>query len=295
MAATMPMPANLTGPVSVVSRATRGRHSAGARSAMTAVGFSVGILALAVGRADACERLLIPRVHPSPKLVAFEGRVVGYSRSDTVLNSARPVLGLKVSVMGILWGHGLSETVDVFPLVDDSACEPAPAPELESSYPDGTSIMVLGEIVRQSGTPLHGERVQVLSWPGNGGGLTRVRSNAPRDGEGYLDFRQFGASCETAATEERRWEGRSVFEDYEFLRVVVALGEQRALGTKRRLLESVHWYSGYARVNSKVALRSYRMLVDKTDLAKRMKKDLVANLRVALSARLEDTSSTMPE
>jgi len=86
-----------------------------------------------------------------------------------------------------------------------------------------------------------------------------------------------------------------VFEDYEFLRVVVALGEQRALGTKRRLLESVHWYSGYARVNSKVALRSYRMLVDKTDLAKRMKKDLVANLRVALSARLEDTSSTMPE
>ena len=234
------------------------------------------------GISPACERIALPPVQANLKLTVFEGIVTAHFAPKTIPGVMQPAPGLVVKITTTVSNPVQTPDVEVFPLADDISCESRPRDRevLTQQYPVGAAVAVLGRAL-----PTHdsggAKRAQVVSWPEDLGGVARVTEALPRVASGFLDFNAFRSTYEPNSCDrfslDVAWRNthRSWYEDYEFLRCLIAL--RRGVGSEHEedLLSNMAHYSRYSGVNSSLARQQYRALLKHTEMPRHARKRLL--------------------
>lgn len=215
-----------------------------------------------------CSMIHIPPItHELEERAAVVGEVVGYVTDDSILPTSAPVPGIVMEVQEQLLGPE-AETVHVFLLTVDPACEPLPAVSdaVSMRYPVGSSVALIGEV--RSVSPGH---LSLVSSSESFGHLARISDPLPRTGSGALDFGEVRSHYEENDYEtfspDVAWQNaeRGWLEDFEYLRALQMLSafppDQRS-STARNLID----YRGWRRYRDIHALEDFERLLELYDV-----------------------------
>jgi len=242
----------------------------------------------------ACERFAVPPVQANQELVAFEGVVTAHLPAAAIRGLNRLTPGIVVKVTSVVLNTVLSPAVEVYPLTDDVSCEAIPrgVRELEQQYPVSARVAVMGRLVpKLDEVPYDAIRVQVVTWPSDLGGAARVPAHVPMLASGRMDFDAFRATYEPNSygqwSNEVAWRNthRYWYEDYEFLRCLLALEAIVEPKEKEHQLDNMGHYSRYAHVNEKLGREQYRALVVRAKVPRRARHHLLQTFDNSHGAR----------
>ena len=231
---------------------------------------------------SACSRIGLPPVEPNPELVAFDGVVTAHFAAKAIPRLEKPAPGLVVKIKNVISNHVLTAEVEVFPLIDQISCDPSPSDlgDIEKRYPVGAIVAVMGRLLSSmdSSRP---QRAQMATWPSDLGGVARIPEGVSRLANGFLDFHAFSATYEPNSYDhlspDVAWRNahRDWFEDYEFLRCLIALQKGLRIEDSERLLNSMGHYLRYSGINGQLAREQYRALVKQAKVPRHDRKRLL--------------------
>jgi hypothetical protein len=242
----------------------------------------VCVTAILCGRlALACSSFAFPPTVVDPKLVAFSGRVVGYSTAPGDLFGASSPSGLRVNVMEPLLSSTLAATVDVYLFGSTPDCSPRPRTvvDLTEQYPEGALVTVIArpEPLRTSGTtPVF----VLVSHADDWGHVSGVPSTPPRLPDGSLNFAEFSGTFEHQPAQgyslPLAWRNvhRQWFEDYEYLRCLLSLRGANE-SHKVSILRNLRSYSRWGRGRSVPPPDGYVTLVKHAGLRRASERELL--------------------
>jgi len=239
-------------------------------------------LALFSRSAGACSSFSSAPTSPPTDVAAFEGVVLGYtSASDSILGFTG-IPGLTVRVETPLLWSAVGSTVVVYLFGSGPDCSPVPRnlAELQSQYPAGARVTVVGEPA--NGEALSNTSATLVSHADSWGHVSAVPHEAPFTPEGVLDFSAFaslheeqpehGYSLALAWREvHRHW-----YENFQYLRCLILLSQRTSEARAVAILRNLRFYSGFGGLRTSWARENYRTIVLNSLLSPSLKKRLLA-------------------
>lgn len=205
---------------------------------------------------------LPPLTHELENSAAVVGEVVGYVSDASILPGSETVPGVVVDVQEQLLGSQ-AETVHVFLLRVDLACEPIPevADMVSTQYPVGASVTVVGKI--RSVNPGH---LTLVSSSESFGHLAQTPDSLLRTVSGALDFeemrKQYEQNTYDTFSPEVAWRNaqRGWLEDFEYLRglqMLAVVPPAQRPPIARNLID----YKGWRRYRDTLPLENFKELL----------------------------------
>jgi hypothetical protein len=199
-----------------------------------------------------CSVVIIPPVEIEPTWVVVRGTVVWHITEDLKPLFPEPVPGFYLQLDERLIYNEKGDLVQVFPFACGTDCEdyPRELADIREQYPLGSKVAIVGKyLLFQDGNAAGEVRIGCSSV--GFGGAARIPKHTPQFSSGFLDFAAYSLSYENQLKEfsiEVAWRNahRSWFEDYEYIRCLLALRGNINSSAIFHILENMGNYHAFA-------------------------------------------------
>lgn len=228
----------------------------------------------------ACSSAVLPPIAVDRTWTAFSGVVTDYSVSTAPVLGHDKVTGIVVRVTAAVLSTSADQLITIYVFGDDAACRPIPRTfeDVSEQYPRGSEVTI---IAARPEVTTEGSRTSIVANADDWGSLARVPDVAPRTSDGLLDFSALAKLYEThpagSFSMAVAWRNthRTAFEDYEYLRALLALDKSSSDSARTSILENLQSYKRWTMVSATWSHERYRKLVQSTRLPRKTQKALI--------------------
>jgi len=241
--------------------------------------------------ANPCSRISFAPTDVPEDTVAFSGVVAGYPTAQGQVLGSSNVIGLRVTVVEALLASSVGSTFVIYLFGSAPDCSPIPRSEvdLREQYPLGSTVTIIADRPTSPSSPV------LVTAADNWGHVGSVIGSPARTSGGFLDFQAFQSTYEeesySSFSMPAAWRDakREWFEDFEYLRCLIALRRPAAPSEKAAILQNVAFYRRFG------APLLYRVLVANVHLPASLEESLIRQQaerqeRITLSDRIAGQS-----